>query len=147
MFFGILSVFVLNRVFFLDDKQPARVLYECLKLGIKNRNSVTKICAFCLQQGRGMRGRASPPHPRIYRVPPSPGERVNRLWLLKGLIKSQAEPDLRYVSYVLCEKKTILLSWVKSKIKIHTANILDDLDDTLIAGWWFCPLCDVFKRE
>ena len=46
MFFGI---FVSNRVsflrqepitLFLDDKQPALMFYECLKLGIKNRNSV-----------------------------------------------------------------------------------------------------------
>ena len=57
MFFGIfvlnrvliLSIFVINRVsflrqepitLFLDDKQPALMFYECLKLGIKNRNSV-----------------------------------------------------------------------------------------------------------
>ena len=57
MFFGIfvlnrvsiLSIFVLDRVsflrqepitLFLDDKQPALMFYECLKLGIKNRNSV-----------------------------------------------------------------------------------------------------------
>ena len=46
---SILSIFVLNRVsflrqepitLFLDDKQPALMFYECLKLGIKNRNSV-----------------------------------------------------------------------------------------------------------
>ena len=66
MFFGIfvinrvsiLSFFVLIRVsilsvfqtgyLFLNDKQPARMLYECLK------------------EGQGMRGRAAPPHPRIY---------------------------------------------------------------------------------
>ena len=57
MFFGIfvlnrvliLSIFVLNRVsflrqepitLFLDDKEPVLTFYECLKLGIKNRNSV-----------------------------------------------------------------------------------------------------------
>ena len=57
MFFGIvvlnrvliLSIFVLNRVsflrqepitLFLDDKEPALMFYEYLKLGIKNRNSV-----------------------------------------------------------------------------------------------------------
>ena len=57
MFFGIfvlnrvliLSIFVLNRVsflrqepitLFLDDKQLAVMFYECLKLGIKNWNSV-----------------------------------------------------------------------------------------------------------
>ena len=57
MFFGIfvlntvliLSIFVLNRVsflrqepitLFLDDKEPALMFYKCLKLGIKNRNSV-----------------------------------------------------------------------------------------------------------
>ena len=27
---------------------------------------------FCLKQGQGLRGRASPPHPRVYRVPPPP---------------------------------------------------------------------------
>ena len=37
---SILSIFVLNRVSFLVDKQPARMFYECLKQGIKNRNSV-----------------------------------------------------------------------------------------------------------
>ena len=42
-----------------------------------------------------------------YPPPPPGGGRVNRLWMLKGLIKSQAEPYLQYVCYVLCEKKTI----------------------------------------
>ena len=46
---SILSIFVFNRVsflrqepitLFLDDKQPALMFYECLKLGIKDRNSV-----------------------------------------------------------------------------------------------------------
>ena len=45
----ILSIFVLNWVsflrqepitLFLDDKEPVFMFYECLKLGIKNRNSV-----------------------------------------------------------------------------------------------------------
>ena len=57
MFFGIfvlnmvliLSIFLLLQVsflgqepitLFLDDKEPALMFYECLKLGIKNRNSV-----------------------------------------------------------------------------------------------------------
>ena len=57
MFFGIfvlnrvliLSIFVLNRVsflrqepitLFLEDKEPALMFYECLKLGIKDQNSV-----------------------------------------------------------------------------------------------------------
>ena len=31
---SILSIFVLNRVFFLDDKQPARMFYGCRKQGI-----------------------------------------------------------------------------------------------------------------
>ena len=46
---SILSIFVLNTVsflrqepitLFLDDKETALMFYECLKLGIKNRNSV-----------------------------------------------------------------------------------------------------------
>ena len=74
MFFGIfvlnrvsiLSIFVLNRVsflrqepitLFLDDKQPARMFYECLKLGVKNRDSVlnrvgTKSAVFVLNRVR-----------------------------------------------------------------------------------------------
>ena len=36
------------------------MFYECLKLGIKNRNSVRKISHFYLQQGQGKRGRAGP---------------------------------------------------------------------------------------
>ena len=51
-----LSIFVLNWV-------------KCLKKGIKNRN----ISDTCLKQGQGMRGRAAPPHPGIYRVPPPGG--------------------------------------------------------------------------
>ena len=46
--------------------QPGYVFrYFCLKQG-------RKISDFCLKQGLGMRGRAAPPHPRTYRVPPRP---------------------------------------------------------------------------
>ena len=38
----------------------------CLKQG-------RKISDFCLKQGQGMRRRAAPPHPRIYRLPLPPG--------------------------------------------------------------------------
>ena len=59
-----LSNFVLNWV-------------KCLKQGIKNRNSVLnrvgKSAIFVLNWRQGMRGRAAPPHPGIYRVPPPPG--------------------------------------------------------------------------
>ena len=81
MFFGIfvlnrvlvLSIFVLNRVSFLrqepitlfvDDKEPALMFYECLKLGIKNRNSVLnrvgKSAIFVLTAYEGP-SRTSPP--------------------------------------------------------------------------------------
>ena len=47
--------------------QPGYVFREfCLKQG-------RKISDFCLKQGQVMRGRAAPPHPRIYRVFPPPG--------------------------------------------------------------------------
>ena len=39
------------------------VLEFCLQQG-------SKISDFCLKQDQGMRGRAAPLHPRIYRVPP-----------------------------------------------------------------------------
>ena len=39
--------------------------FKCLKQG-------RKISDICLKQGQGMRGRAAPPHTRIYRVPPPP---------------------------------------------------------------------------
>ena len=55
-----------------------RDFYEC-KQGIKNRNSVLNRVGKCLKQGQGMRSRAAPPHPRIYRVPPTPpGDEVKR---------------------------------------------------------------------
>ena len=94
MFFGIfvlnriliLSIFVFNRVsffrqepitLFLDDKQPALMFYECLKLGIKNRNSVLKrvgkSAIFVLNRVRVWGSEPHPPNPRIYRVPPPPG--------------------------------------------------------------------------
>ena len=78
MFFGI---FVLNRVsflrqepitLFLDDKQPALMFYECLKLGIKNRNSVLnrvgKSTIFVLTAYEGP-SRTSPPKD-ISSIPP-----------------------------------------------------------------------------
>ena len=73
---SILLIFVLNRVsflrqepitLFLEDKEPALMFYECLKLGIKNRNSVLnrvgKSAIFVLNRVRV---------PRIYRVPLPP---------------------------------------------------------------------------
>ena len=107
-------------IFFLDDKQPARMFYEFIKQGIRNRNSVGKISNFCLKQCQGMRRRAAPPHPMIYRVPTSAGERVNRLWLLKGLIKSQATKNTNMAAVLLfwnsntadvtsCEKALMVL--------------------------------------
>ena len=38
---------------------------ECNKQG-------RKISDICLKQGQGIRGRAAPPHPGLYRVPPPP---------------------------------------------------------------------------
>ena len=69
--------FVLNMVSFMANvlnmvSFMANVLnmvwfwIKCLKQGIN----------FCLKQGQGLRGRAAPSHPRIYRVPPSRGWRV-----------------------------------------------------------------------
>ena len=99
MFFGIfvlnrvliLSIFVLNRVsflrqepitLFLDDKEPALTFYECLKLGIKNRNSVLvkqrrKISDFCLKQGQGMRGQPHLLTQGYIEYPPPPSPRAS----------------------------------------------------------------------
>ena len=67
-----LSIFVLNWVKCL--KTGYQKSEFCLKMG-------RKISDICLKQGQGMRGRAAPPHPGIYRVPPPPRanfkERIN----------------------------------------------------------------------
>ena len=60
-----LSIFVLNRINVLNRVSKLKSEF-CLKLG-------RKISDICLKQGQGMRGRAAPPHPGIYRVPPPPG--------------------------------------------------------------------------
>ena len=52
----------------------------CLKQG-------RKISDFCLKQGQGIRGRAAPPHPRIYRVPPPPGINGPSLYVLFSQIR------------------------------------------------------------
>ena len=49
-------IIVLHRVWFWVKSE------FCLKQG-------RKISDFCHKQGQGMRGRAAPPHPRIYRLP------------------------------------------------------------------------------
>ena len=41
-------------------------------LANKFRETPGKISDICLKQRQGMRGRAAPPHPGIYRVPPPP---------------------------------------------------------------------------
>ena len=37
-----------------------------------------KVSDICLKQGQGMRSRAAPPHPGIYRVPPPPPPGLHR---------------------------------------------------------------------
>ena len=65
----------------MDDKQQnfyqrllINIRVKCLKQGIKKSEFCLKqgrkISDICLKQGQGMRGRAAPPHPEIYRVPP-----------------------------------------------------------------------------
>ena len=61
------------------------VLEFCLKQG-------RKISDFCLKQGQGMRGRAAPPYPRIYRVPPPPREYTPL-------------PEIKRVSYTLFKRQ------------------------------------------
>ena len=50
---------------------PSNRNFKCLKQGIKKSQFCVKqgrkINDICLKQGQGMRGRAAPPHPRIYR--------------------------------------------------------------------------------
>ena len=70
-----------------------------LNQGIKNRNSVLKWIGksviFGLKQGQGMRGRAAPPHPGIYRVPPpgNPQPAVHTL-RYREAITSQSVPQM-----------------------------------------------------
>ena len=65
----------------MDDKRQnfykrllINIRVKCLKQGIKKSEFCLKqgrkISDICLKQGQGMRGRAAPPHPGIYRVPP-----------------------------------------------------------------------------
>ena len=71
----------------MDDKQQnfykrlsINIRVKCLKQGIKKLEFCLKqgrkISDICLKQGQGMRGRAAPPHPEIYRVPPPPRGRA-----------------------------------------------------------------------
>ena len=65
----------------MDDKQQnfykrllITIRVKCLKQGIKKSEFCLKqgrkISNICLKQGQGTRGRAAPPYPGIYRVPP-----------------------------------------------------------------------------
>ena len=71
----------------MDDKQQTfykrlliTIRVKCLKQGIKRSEFCLKqgrkISDICLKQGQGMRGRAAPPHPGIFQVPP-PGDDIN----------------------------------------------------------------------
>ena len=74
----------------MNDKQQnfykrllINIRVKCLKQGIKKLEFCLKqgrkISDICLKQGQGMRGRAAPPHPGIYRVPPPPPARARNL--------------------------------------------------------------------
>ena len=59
-------------------------LKQCIGFIIFCPNQGIDFIIFCLKQGlkgQGMRGRATPPHPRIYRVPP-PGSTRTLVWIL-----------------------------------------------------------------
>ena len=67
----------------MDDKQQnfykrllINIRVKCLKQGVTKSEFCLKqgrkISDICLKQGQGMRGRAAPLHPGIYRVPPPP---------------------------------------------------------------------------
>ena len=59
-------------------------LKQCIGFIIFCLNQGIDFIIFCLKQGlkgQGMRGRATPPHPRIYRVPP-PGSTRTLVWIL-----------------------------------------------------------------
>ena len=44
------------------------------------------LCKRVFKQGQGMRGRATTPHPGIYRVPPPPGQTLLWIFILAGLL-------------------------------------------------------------
>ena len=106
MFFWI---FVLNRVsflrqepitLFLDDQQTALIFYKCLKLGIKNQNSVLnrvgKSAIFVLNRVRVWGAEPHlPTQGYIEYSPPPPGclewdsnSRQRGLWVRRGLLVS-----------------------------------------------------------
>ena len=67
--------------------QGTLVCLEILSFFVLNPSLLRDFIIFCLKQGlkgQGMRGRATPPHPRIYRVPPppSPGSTRTLVWIL-----------------------------------------------------------------
>ena len=109
MFFGIfvlnrvliLSIFVLNGVsflrqepitLFLDDKEPALVFYGCLKLGIKNRNSVLnrvrKSAIFVLNRVRVCGAEPHLPTQGYIEYPPPPGP-MPKTFLIRSVLSSK----------------------------------------------------------
>ena len=85
----------------MDDKQQnfykrllINIRVNCLKQGIKKSEFCLKqgrkISYICLKQGQGMRGRAAPPHPGIYRVPPPPRTSMAGLKMHSGANRNEA---------------------------------------------------------
>ena len=82
----------------MDDKQQnfykrllINIRVKCLKEGIKKSEFCLKqgrkISDICLKQGHGMRGRAAPPHPGIYQVPPPPpGPKVTLITVFVSIV-------------------------------------------------------------
>ena len=93
-----------------------------------------KISEIYLKQGQGMRGRAAPPNPRIYRVPPPPpgrfGDYCKQQNLDISLLWNQL-PNVCLDSFVneICEGNALYEeSYVDTAVYLHVQGVVNDLE-------------------
>ena len=104
----------------MDDKQQnfykrllINIRVKCLKQGIEKSEFCLKqgrkISDICLKQGQGMRGHAAPPHPGIFRVPPTPPQSRPPLYhpLTMGLKPNNHKGKSIYVSSLQINSSTL----------------------------------------
>jgi len=112
----------------------------CLKQG-------RKISDICLKQGQGMRGRAAPPHPGIYRVTPPPGTKPACLLGDSG----RDRPVVAVLSFVKASLRVLYISYLPTAVLVYIRTFqgwfLPSRPKIKLLAFIFCLLCNGTKKD
>ena len=123
----------------MDDKQQnfykrllINIRVKCLKQGIKISEFCLKqgrkVSDICLKQGQGMRGRAAPPHPGIYRVPPPRACYIHNTWFTISFQSAAPETRSTLAMTVVAHRVHVTInafvSWKKGRNRAKKREVI-----------------------